>query len=664
MSCQKSIFAASNFITKKDKKKMKTTAEKLKDLVMFAAIALALLPQTMNAQNDTFFRGGFGDNINNRDIDIVYGLLNDPFGEAPTPYGFDPTQGSSLPLGSGLLIMLAAGAGYAIARSKRSLKKTSALLLACVMTLTLTQCGKKLQTITTNGETVNITLNVGNGGRHIIEPGPGYVPITYEAGDVMYVGNGGLYAGKLTCSVNDGPFVGNNTVNDPTDDLYFYFLGGLETKDLEPGTESLTVDISNQSSKLPVLSMGRAEYIEGQTSFYCGLTNKCALVEFDFAEGTNKKVKISNMLCEAKIDFTNNSIAPTEKLDAISLYSFNETEKWGILLLSDVERKSMGMVYNRTDYYSYTGPDVEIDIYDYYDGVTVPALSDNNNFLYGNNAIAVDNSANNKNNRVFVVSANGNAVRFAPGNLKCTKTGATWAEGYEWSFMEHQYEMVETNKKPYCTDNYEDKDVVSLFGWGCTGMQDKFYNGNQNYFMPYNTIWGNDVYGPTGYHDLSVQNESDWGAVVPNAEGYNWRVLTKDEWNYMTQNRYNAHGKMGGARVMDQRGIVVNGAIFLPEDASASLINNPSIPMWKDNDFATVQDLGAFLDETGALFLPAAGYRSVKNVTSRNSEGRYWAATSKEDNVNYAYNMCVMSGTSFHISDFWRAMGYSVRLAR
>lgn len=291
---------------------MKTT-EKLKAFAICAAIALALLPATMKAQNDTFFRSSFGDNIDNRDIDIMFGLMNNPFGEAPL-------QGDPSPLGSGLLIMLTAGAGYAIARSKRSLKKTSALLMACVMTLTLTQCGKKLQTITTNGETVNITLNVGNGGRHIIEPGPSYVPITYEAGDVMYVSNGGSYAGKLTCSVDNETFVGDIVVNNPADDLYFYFLGGLETKDLESGTTSLTVDISDQGSKLPVLSMGHAEYIEGQKSFTCNLTNKCALVEFDLEQVTSWPVKICNMFSVAKIDFANPNITPTGEVDAITLY--------------------------------------------------------------------------------------------------------------------------------------------------------------------------------------------------------------------------------------------------------------------------------------------------------------------------------------------------------
>ena len=643
---------------------MEKTVNRLKDLAICAAIALALLPATMNAQNDMFFRDGFDDNSNKREVETLYGLANEPFGNAITPFGFGGTFGSNAPIGSGLLIMLAAGAGYAAMRSKRSRRKTITLLLACALALSFTQCGKKkLETITTNGETVNITLNAG-GGRHIIEPGPDYVPITYETGDVIYVSNGGRYSGKLICGGEDHDFSGTITINDPNDELYFYFLGGLKTDDLDPDTQSITVDISNQGSKLPVLSMGHTDYDENETYYSCWLANKCALVEFDFAESTNKKVKISNMLCEAKIDFTNHTITPTEKLDAITLYASDGTEKWGILLLSDVERKSMGMVYNNSN-----DPVYPVEIYDYYDGVTVPALSENNNFLYGNDAVAVNNTEGNKDNNVFVVSANANAVHFAPGNLRCTKTGATWADGYEWSFMEHQYDMVETNANPYCADNYGNKDVVSLFGWGCTGMQDVYYNGNQNYYMPYNTIWGNDTYGPTGSHDLSVANHSDWGAVVPNNEGYNWRLLTKEEWDYLLKYRFDATGKRGGGRVMNNGNIVVNGAIFVPEGVSGDVIhfsNNTGTPVWSDNEFATLQDLETYLNTNGALFLPAAGYREAKKVRSRNSEGRYWTSTqaNRSNNLNYATYLIISSGNSFSYNEYWRAEGYLVRLAR
>lgn len=292
---------------------------------------------------------------------MLYGLYNEPFGENTiTPFGFG-LQGGLVPVGSGLLIMLVAGVGYAVLRGRRTVKNAAFCLMACTLTLAFTQCRKNPETLINNGETVHITLNMG-GGRHIIEPGSGYVPVIYQAGDVIYVSNGGRY-------------------------------------------------------------MGHSEYIEGETSYNCWLSNQCALVEFDFAEATNKKVKISNMLCEAKIDFTNHSITPTEKLDAITLYASDATKKWGILLLGAVERKSMGMVYNRTESYTYTGSDVDVEIYDYYKGVTVPELSTTNNFLYGADAVAVNNTESNKDNKVFVVSANANAVHFAPGNLKCTKRG-------------------------------------------------------------------------------------------------------------------------------------------------------------------------------------------------------------------------------------------------
>ena len=645
---------------------MKKTAEKFKELAICTAIALiALLPATIHAQNDTFFRSNFDENFDNRDAEIIFGLMNDPFGEAPTPFGFGSGYSNTSPLGSGLLIMLAAGAGYAVARRKRSLKKTSALLLACVMTLTFTQCKKKVETITANGDTVNITLNVG-GGRHIIDPCPGYTPIIYAAGDVIYVSNGGQYAGKLTCSVEDGPFSGNITVNDPNDDLYFYFLGGLISSDLEAGTQSLTLDISNQGSKLPVLSMGHSEYIEGQTNFYCSLTNKCALVEFDFAEGTNNKVKISNMLCEANIDFTNHSITPTEKLDAITLYAFDETEKWGILLFSDVERNSMGMVYNRTDNYSYTSPGVDIEIFDYYDGVTVPALSNNNNFLYGTSAINVDNTEANKNNRVFVVSANGNVVRFAPGNLMYRKSTAVW------SFMEHQYDVVETAATEVGED-YALQDIVDHFGWGCTGFQDSQYGVSQNYYMPYSTNHqnANAYYGPTGSHNLSVRNQSDWGAIAnaANLGGHNdWRLLTKAECEYLLKHRFDAYGKRGTVQIYKPNidPYYQNGVVFFPEDWTNNNGFSTYASAWNNNKYDDFTALSALLESTGALYLPGAGYREVTSgkmkVKSINSNGNYWLSTYNSDIAAYCWFISGSTGIDAKIKA--RSLGLNVRLVR
>ena len=75
-----------------------------------------LLPMTTNAQSDSFFRGG-NDNYENR------GGINDETGSGITNDGF------GAPVGSGLLILTIAGAGYAMAKRRRSNTLILALML-------------------------------------------------------------------------------------------------------------------------------------------------------------------------------------------------------------------------------------------------------------------------------------------------------------------------------------------------------------------------------------------------------------------------------------------------------------------------------------------------------------------------------------------------------
>lgn len=74
-----------------------------------------LLPATMQAQTDGFFRGG-GD-YSNRDAGIGLGNMNN---ETPGGMGLGGmTQDEPAPLGSGLLILTAIGAGYATLKRKQ-----------------------------------------------------------------------------------------------------------------------------------------------------------------------------------------------------------------------------------------------------------------------------------------------------------------------------------------------------------------------------------------------------------------------------------------------------------------------------------------------------------------------------------------------------------------
>lgn len=90
---------------------------KLKVLLLSLMMAIGLmLPSTGHAQNDQFFKNGedlynnraeAGGNITNQTFGSNgYNLTNQTFGQDPAP------------LGSGLLIMMMAGLGYAIVKKQ------------------------------------------------------------------------------------------------------------------------------------------------------------------------------------------------------------------------------------------------------------------------------------------------------------------------------------------------------------------------------------------------------------------------------------------------------------------------------------------------------------------------------------------------------------------
>ena len=99
---------------------MKRTT-KLKVFVLSLAMALCMLsPTTTTAQSDDFFRDA--GEYSNRDGNGAYSLNNQTFGSDVNggynlnnqTFGQDPA-----PLGSGLIVMLAAGGAYAAVRRKR-----------------------------------------------------------------------------------------------------------------------------------------------------------------------------------------------------------------------------------------------------------------------------------------------------------------------------------------------------------------------------------------------------------------------------------------------------------------------------------------------------------------------------------------------------------------
>ena len=211
------------------------------------------------------------------------------------------------------------------------MKRMSYFVMALALMLGLAQC-KKESIEPQNEGGVRITLNVENSGnRHAVDTELGTV--TYQDGDVIYVGDGSHFIGTLTRE--NGTFSG--TINPtPADEaqIHFYFLGGL-TPSVTPeagSTSDFTVNISDQTSKLPVLSYEHVTYYENTTSYSCELKNKCGLVRFPL-ENAAGAVKVSGMHTEATISFSGTpGITPTDATGQVSLYSVSNTEKWAILL--------------------------------------------------------------------------------------------------------------------------------------------------------------------------------------------------------------------------------------------------------------------------------------------------------------------------------------------
>ena len=212
------------------------------------------------------------------------------------------------------------------------MKKLSYILMALVLVLGLAQCKKEQPK--PQGEKVYITLKVDDGAKHTVDPENGTV--TYADGDVIYVGNGSNFIGYLTRT--SGVFGGTIDVTGmviSTSHLYFYFVGGAgpDPTGLTTSTTDFIVNISDQSSQLPVLSYTSAEYI-GEAAYNCKLLNQCALVELTLTSGTTAAVGIGDRYTEATINFGGTpGIAPnTSTTGMITMKSESETKKYAIML--------------------------------------------------------------------------------------------------------------------------------------------------------------------------------------------------------------------------------------------------------------------------------------------------------------------------------------------
>lgn len=231
----------------------------------------------------------------------------------------------------------------------------------------------------------------------------------------------------------------------------------------------------------------------------------------------------------------------------------------------------------------------------------------------------------------FSVSAT-KTVTFSPGNLQYHPAND------EWRFAPNQTDYIgEANENISSTYN----GWIDLFGWG---------TGNN----PTNASTDDNDY----------QTFVDWGVnKIGNDAPNTWRTLTYEEWEYIINERSNASNLKGVAQVNG-----VNGLILLPDNwtcPSGMTFKSGFADNYGDEYYASYQSFSASewskLEASGAVFLPAAGYRNGSDVSYVQYDGHYWSAT--ESFAGRANGLYFYSSEAGMGSD-GRYYGRSVRLVQ
>ena len=278
--------------------------------------------------------------------------------------------------------------------------------------------------------------------------------------------------------------------------------------------------------------------------------------------------------------------------------------------------------------------------------VTIPvARSRYTTITLGENDLNFITPPSHENQSGFFSVSETQQVRFSQGNLQYQVSTNTWR------FALHQYDFIGYSNSNISSTHYDG--WIDLFGWG---------TGN------------NPMLSSTDLADYSTF--VDWG-VNAISNGGNianmWRTLTSDELLYLLNYRTNSTN-LGTANARYAQGTVnnIHGVILFPDGyvhpacvAAPVGINQQNSGGWDGNVYTLNQ--WSLMEAAGAVFLPAAGYRTPPSVVGNfGGVGSYWTSSTFEAGgrtiVSYLRfsNSYLFIGGSY--TDF--SMGFSVRLVQ
>jgi hypothetical protein len=232
-------------------------------------------------------------------------------------------------------------------------------------------------------------------------------------------------------------------------------------------------------------------------------------------------------------------------------------------------------------------------------------------------------------------------VNFSHGNLRYQ------GDIYEgtWSMAKQQYEILGDKNVEESHGSTYLASPLDLFCWSTTN----------NYFGVTSFYYYDDEDAlPKFQGDFA-----DWGenpALIADL-GTGWSTLTKEEWNYLLNERENAAQLRSFAIVAGVKGLVL-----LPDEWNA-----PDGMMLNDE---TTAEQWAAIEQTGAVFLPAAGqlttsYEDYNATTTFAEAGNYWMGTPSGDESGTKALVLSFTDTDINIdADLSRRTHTAVRLVK
>lgn len=218
----------------------------------------------------------------------------------------------------------------------------------------------------------------------------------------------------------------------------------------------------------------------------------------------------------------------------------------------------------------------------------------------------------------------GRQVKFAKGNVYynvLTKTFAMYEN--QWDFTGGYNDSID---KP----NYHGD--IDLFGWGTANNPMLYTEKDEDY-----------------------ATFEDWGTKL----GGNWRTLNKDEWKYILKGRPDAKKKYAIGRVENKTGIILLPDMWTLPD---SCLFFPGVNYIDSNDYRGYT--WKKMEDAGAVFLPASGYREGASFVSLWSPGRYWTSTGDFVNGAWGFGFTALSKELGVMCYTHRYPGFAVRLVQ